>query len=388
MILCLFLSRADAADRKKLTIIWDGTNIQVADNNAREVIREFPKREPAAVLDCELLDMKKTCIQLYPQKRAEPYGTNLHFVRPIAILPEYYSAEDREKEAAAESQTAVPTARGAKPQKPFELSHLTTLQIAQVVNIYAILGQESQAHAFAIVSKVQDGEYALHLWKSLVGKFPDRTCDQADDYCSVVVNAKRDGNDALAYCTIANSRVGLGYPFNCSAVAFKKATDWYIYSLNGPEQCDGCGATSGASCDIETELSPAEVEPLFLKAMKLGKTNIDLVEISKNSDSIDLAGKKIATDSKFYAGYYEKSSANYQIYSTSNGDPDPEARRKFIVVAGIFVMLISAEPSKSAQDYREIGEIKWFQDQVLKIIKEQVGDKISKYVSCVTQPID
>ncbi len=371
----------------RLIVSFAGSRILTSDFSVRKVRLPANESVHKQVVDCDFVDRKTQCYEI--TKRHVDLGGFL-FVHPIAIIPVDYVAEDKNLETQntnndEESWTIKAlNATYVRSLQSYEVEPLTRVQERQVVNIYALPGPDSVSHVFAPASDVIGGKYALRLWKSLVGKMPSRHCDDGEDYCSVVLNAKRDGQDAIAYCAVTNTELGLGLPFKCNTAAYEVNRVWYVLSYNSPEQCDGCGAVSGASCDFKTSVPLSKAEWLLLKAMKDGKTNIDLIETGKTAEKIDLAGRKRAADSRFYRGYFEKASANYHL----RVGVDEIDGKHLLEIYGIYVLLISADPSNRDIDYREIGDIEWFQDQVLKIIKTQVADKIANgRVECVTQPI-
>jgi hypothetical protein len=399
LLAVLCLTEADcAATRSVIKVEWEGLHIAQADLNAKEMVRDsvegWVTGKPQ--IDCSFVnsqwsrDMKTTCWQLNktPDKEWYPYGTNLRFVHPIAIIPELIDVNIKSDQVHVDWGEKAKDISYVRTLSEFHVKELTPAQLDQTSNLYG-LGDLSESHAFTPVEMTIGGEYALGLWRNLVGKLPSHDCYEGTARCAVVLNSKRAGEEALAYCAIINSPLGLGDPFSCATVAFVRSGKWYVYSYDSPAQSVPRGGFEETGCTIATDKSLDEIAPIFLSAMRNGKTNIDLREIKRTNDSITYGGKNLATDSKFYKGYFERSSAYYTISKIggSNGTSafDLLGGGPGVKIDGFFNMLISADPSKNSVDYREIrdSDIEWFQNQVFNIIKENVGNKISRQVVCV-----
>ncbi len=388
-VFILIQAAPSAAEPLGLTVKWQGGTI----NYPRETVGEKEHGAPDGKwekVDCGFMGMKTDCWntrkRVVSKKYTEPYGKNLKFVKPVAIFPMPVKAD----EASEDPQWFLPGKESLISKlKPFSFPKLSEGDKLKILNDGPLLGTEFEAHAFAQVSETMGGNYVLDIWKSLLGKKPTREC-LADDYCAIVVDGSFADRDALVYCQIMNSKIGLGIPFNCETVAYKyKAQDqWFVRSYDGPEQCDGCGAAEGASCSLPTQATIETVADILVKALKAGRTNIQLTQLKKSKHSIELIGQNEGTVSKFYANYYDKS---YASYSVSRSEDDQTQ----VQISGLFNLLISVSPTAGGKNYREIGsgkgasdpDIVWFQGEVLDIVKKDVASKLGVKADCMVQPI-
>jgi hypothetical protein len=381
VLLCIHVNAATVTNGgpDKVRIEWGSETILLQDRNSGEPIRKTNDSRVIgkSQLDCAIGNARTRCWKLREQRKNEQYGKNLLFVRPIAIIPQINAA------AATESQKV-------SKLPAFEFKSVPKDKLAGLLNKSQVLGQDTEAHAFTEVETTIGGVEALALWRQLLGRKPtNQECDE--DYCAVVVSASRRGDEAIAYCLINGSKkLGLAIPFNCQVVAFKRQKLWYIYSYDGPEGCDGCGAAEGASCAFTTSASIDKIEEEFISAMKIGKTNITLIEDRRAKGVIVLAGKNVATNSKFFSGYYDNSFAKYSISESKDGN------HRSINIDGLCNLLISAEPVSGGNDYHEIGhaknsdgmsDVEWFQNQVLTIVKDRVVKKFDPNPDCHVDPI-
>ena len=73
-----------------LTIEWEGGSIHYRQLAEYRKVPFWHGDQPsnAHLVACDFLDRKTKCWQLYSMKKDEPYGKNLKFVKPIAVLPE------------------------------------------------------------------------------------------------------------------------------------------------------------------------------------------------------------------------------------------------------------------------------------------------------------
>lgn len=372
LVLLTLIALPDAAQAasRKMVVTLDGTNIVMTDKQSDLPVRKVPEiRKP--VVDCLFLgETRAKCWKLRKAKRKEPYGENLRFVSPIAALPHL---DDEQNETEAKPQARV--ANSKRPEFDFTTWRAAKRALGispeEFLNKDESLEFEHSEHTFAPVDKTLGGFATIAFWRSLVGKRPTRECFEAGDFCSIVLPAKRNDQEALAYCPIANTGAGLGLPYSCVFVAFVEAGRWFIRAIDSPKGWGGGGA-AGQECQFFSSKSLDEISQLFLHVLKTEKTNIELAEFKRTDDSVAYSGKKVASDSRFYKGYFEKASAHYTL-SRSDGR---------FSVGGVFVLVISATRSSVDTDYREIGEINWFQEQVLKIIQDKFAKKIGYSVGC------
>lgn len=405
------LSVAQASSHT-LIVEWDGSHIKF-ENHAMMLYHGPVEIEPRArkapdrknlVVDCVFEDQRTKCwkVKSVATKEWVPYGIDLEYVRPIAILPEFF-AEAENATTKGEFTSSPPNdldsadteiddwSERAKNKDyvsslpEFVIRPLDESEVSQLTERYEILGTATESQTFSIATETIGGEYALGLWKGQIGKRPQRICDEVGDYCAVVLPAKYDHKAAIAYCAIMNSAIGLGTPFYCNVVAYKQGQRWWIFSYGSPEQCDGCGAGGGASCSFFTAVGKEKVVLAVVAALKDGRTNIELKSISESADgTITLAGRNVAVPSKFYSGYYDKSYAVYKVSSS------PSKGGAVYTVDGLFNLLISVEPSKKGIDYREIGksseddDLFWFQEQVHDVLRTGLKRTLSVEPSCET----
>jgi hypothetical protein len=331
------------------------------------------------LVDCAFLDMKAKCWRTKPAKKDDVYGVGLKFKNPIAVLPEHSLKSEAEESEADDWGERAKNAGYLARRPPFTLEVLSEASIAAVTEVHSTLGNAGESHAFSPVDETVGGDYALNLWRTLVGKAPTRNCFTESDFCSVVVRAEHGDREAIAYCAIMNTEIGLGLPFNCSVVAFNGGAKWFVFSYDSPEQCDGCGAGSGVSCSVKGDDTIDQIASLLISAVKAGRTNLELKPIKRTSDGLTLLGKNTATNSRFVSGYYDKSYASYTVSKGADG----------IEVSGLFNLLISAEPSPNGVDYRDIGkgasgqsDLDWFQAQVIDILKKGLSENGKRQVEC------
>ncbi|MBR0799071.1 hypothetical protein JQ615_27155 [Bradyrhizobium jicamae] len=388
-----------AKEQGGLTIEWDGGTINFPKARISLPERDDQASPPAKrpTVDCSMIDMRVACWKLRAEKKSkdgpEPYGTNLRFVQPIAIIPvpdrqQAWTDAQREKFNDWSERARNPKYVARLPA--FKMDELTQAELEDAPNQNPLLGPDSEAHLYAAASSALGGPYALSLWQSLLNRRPTRECLQTGQYCSVVVKGSIDDREAMAYCAIQNSSIGAGIPFNCEIVAYKyrDRDPWYVLSYDGPRQCDGCGAAAGASCTLDTKLPLEKIVASFVAAMKDGRTNLQLNELKKTASKITLVGRNEATVSKFYAGYYDKSYASYVVESN-----DDDGRR-YVTIEGLFNLLISVAPSSQGKDYREFGrgkgdaDLEWFQGQVLDIVRKDLAAQLGTKVECDVQPIE
>ncbi|MEH2492470.1 hypothetical protein [Bradyrhizobium sp. AZCC 2230] len=387
LFLVPYVVRADST--WPLKVDWEGQTILFAHN---QISLEFgPEDVPIwrdqsakglQKIDCYFADMKAACFKLTGRpKRDYDYGDGLAFVRPIAVLSYFYGPGEP-------NWDKVRNTKYLASRKPFAPRILSSKERTELPEHTVVLGHESQSHVFAPADQAIGGMDALEFWKEQVGKRPNRQCLEVQDFCSVVVHGDRKGSEAYAYCSIMNSPIGLGFPFNCNVVAYEEKGGWYVLSYDTPQIREG-GAAFGADCEFETKMSLDDVLANFQSIMKNGITNIDLKEFSRKKQEVSVAGKNLATPSKFFAGYYDNA---YAVYTVKVAEADPYHKRS-VSIGGLFNLLISVEPSDRSKDYRDIGDgnsdsdLEWFQNQVLAIIKHDLGQKLRLKMTCEVQPI-
>ena len=379
---------AEAAPSKaqplSLKILWEGGSITFqhpkmfllhGPTDVSTWVNPANSAKKPPLIDCAFLDMKTKCWKIKPATKYDVYGVGLKFKNPIAVLPRHSLEEPVVDDWAERLKSPGYLAR----RPPFALEVLSEASVAAITEVHDTLGNAGESHAFSPVDETIGGDYALNLWRSFIGKAPARNCFAGGDFCSVIVPAEYGDRDAIAYCAIMNTEIGLGLPFNCSVVAFNGDTKWFVFSYDSPEQCEGCGAGSGASCSVKGDDTIDQIASLLVSAVKAGRTNLDLKPIKRTSDGLTLAGKNTATNSKFVSGYYDKSYATYTITKGADG----------ISVDGLFNLLISAEPSPNGVDYRDIGkgasgqsDLDWFQAQVIDILKKGLSENGKREVEC------
>jgi hypothetical protein len=311
------------------------------------------------------------------------------FVRPIAIQP-----NDLERQQAHEDDNSP-------------IDHLPTLTVPPILpgDLTKTLQEKEDPGglytdvAYTNVQTAIGGTYALNNWKRLVGRTPrpatyvsfgkygENCVGIGQFYCGAVVDSKWNDSDSISYCSILSTSIGLSTPFNCIVIAVKRGQDWFIVSYNSTRGCHGCGAGDVTQCDIETTKSVTEVAAVLTAVMGSEKTNIQLhPQQPSNENRVFLAGKNIATESQFFAGYYDESYAFFDVAGSGGG----------IVIQGIFNLLISADPSPDSKSYRDIGnekqgerditDLEWLNKMIFAILKKKLSEKIGGHVDCtVTQ---
>jgi hypothetical protein len=368
-----------AMAKSQLVIHWDGIRIRTEEADFVKV-RSPSQFAGSPIVDCVFNAMKTKCWKLKRTKKSgESYGHNLKFVQPVAVLPNFERIEPT-AEQISEAYQQAGNAAFVSSLKQFELRKIPQQAIDSAPDDVAIIGQDSQDWTFSATSETLGGEYALGVWKFLIGKLPKRDC-VGGEVCNVVTRATRNGNEAIARCDIENSKFGLGIPHSCETVAFIRNGIWFVYSYAGPQQCDGCGAGAGTECMLESSLPLSHIASAVIDALQVGRTNIALKPLTESAESIKLVGRNIGTPSKFYAGYYDRSYATYTI-SRSGSDSNQ------VTIFGLFNLLISVEQSGKGKDYRDIGngkdqsDLDWFQNQILDVIKNGLAKKLKVKLSC------
>jgi hypothetical protein len=364
------------ATSRNMVVTLDGTNIVMTDKTklkpVRKVRKVFELNKP--VVDCQLDEARTKCWELRKAKKTEPYGVNLRFVNPIPVLP-HVGGDEQETEVKPKTSSTI----SKLPEFEFPSWPVGKKVFGTSPEVFSNKDQslyfEHSEHIYAPVDKTLGGIPTLEFWRGLVGKRPTRECFEAGDFCSIVLPAKRDGQEALAYCPIANTSTGLGLPYSCIFVAFVESGRWFIRALDGPKDWDG-GGPVGLECTFHSSKSLAEISQFLLNVLKSEKTNIELSEHKRTDNSVSYSGKKIAADSQFFKGYFEKASAHFTISGPGSSSWDGFS------ISGVFVLVVSASRSVVDTDYREIGEINWFQDQVMKIIQDKVAKKVGYSVGC------
>lgn len=408
--------------RGQIIIRWDETELLVTNEAAHLQEHDSPamNRFASFAEECAFLDKKATCVSFKTTRSLEweNYGVDLYFLRPIAIIPITWSeVKKREERDAANAEEDPEDSWSEKARNPeyvkklrdYEVPEPTEASLSDMVETYGDLGWESsQEDVFARADEAIGGLAALKTWKGLLGRAPKRLCLSDLDYCSVVVSATYGGFEALAYCEVMNSPIGLGLPFKCQTVAYLREGNWYVRSFSGPEQTEG-GAVSGAYCTFVTDKTNDEMAALLAKALKDGITNIELKPIKQPNGDVILSGKKIAVDSRIYQGYYEKAFAVYTISRDLSAEDDVVKTS----ISGLFNLLISAEPSQNAALYRDFGlattvdlttslipnrqeaddqsyesDLQWFQSVVLDVINNGMGPELAGKGNCVAAPIE
>ncbi|TAZ53244.1 hypothetical protein [Rhizobium ruizarguesonis] len=392
---------SDFDPRENLIVFWQGSRIQLeyhqfdfGEWSSKDVTRLAKNKSTTG---CPVGSYRTECYKIArnPPNDRGP-GSEYIFTRPIAVFPQrpvdwdspidvflenvhrFFTQEEKKDALRFEAYKdgGLDQAEIAK-LPPYNTPRFSEQEISRLSR-RAEIGRLNEHLVFSKASFTLGGDYALSIWKKMLGKLPSRTCAPDDD-CTVVVNATADGDPAFAHCRILNTPVGLGLPFNCSLLAYNKHGDWYVYAYAGPEICE-CGGGAGASCSVETTQSLESVSDLVRDSLLKGKTNINTSVWKKSTSRIAFAGKNIAVSSKFYRGYFDKSYAAYQV-ERREGDAH------VIEVSGLFNLLISASPTLDGNEYREFGSandmspIVWFQGQVLNIIKTALS-KIGSNVDC------
>ncbi|TGS71701.1 hypothetical protein EN844_01575 [Mesorhizobium sp. M3A.F.Ca.ET.201.01.1.1] len=405
--------------KSELLIDWDGGQLLVDDLSSG-----LAEHDPVAMSkfiglseDCAFWTWRTRCVDFRVTKASEDeyYGAGLLFLRPLAIMPTKASDKARLSKEALEGSDEDSREWLEKAHDPAYVQGLdeyvilkpSEADLDEIVAAYDELGwQASLDDVFAPAEVAVGGKVALETWRRLVGRLPKRECLSDGDYCSVVVNASRDKLPALAYCEIANAPAGLGFPFKCQTVAYATEGRWFVRSFSSPEQIDG-GAASGAYCQFASDKTNDEIAELLVSALKNGATNIQTTIAKRSNGESVVSGKKIAEDSKFFSGYYEKAFAVYTISRYKNDDGNEK-----VSISGIFNLLISAEPSLDGKLYRDFGvasndpdataylrvdssshdeydsDLLWFQSVVLDVIKSGLAPEMGKDGECIAATID
>ncbi|MDC9808713.1 MULTISPECIES: hypothetical protein [Rhizobium] len=337
----------------------------------------------------------RECYRIAKRKADQvAYGENMKYVHPVAFIPPVLQP-DLADEQPSDDDEPYDELRYEKAEKgelqKFRLKELSPVEeatIPEVSDIYA--GEDS---GYALIDDTEGGQYVLDLYGRLANRLPKRECTEGEDYCSVVLRADHKNRPAFVYCQITNSALGVGLPFNCDVVAFQGKAGWYVYGEMGPAECDGCGAVSGASCYVETKATLDDFAEVFSNVVKKSKIDISLEKIPNAKamvpGTIKLGGFAKAKESKFYKGYYEKASANYSIYENE------ESGKREIHVDGLYVLLVSSEPSLSDDVvYHDIptkdedySNIEWLQKQISEIYEKQLAAAFKTPVMCDVAPI-
>ena len=391
LLTLLVLSVPSDAKTVSLTVNWQGNSIVYprASFDGSEWIDSSAKKFP--IIDCAFRGSKTRCWKIRSRKgESEPYGKNLKFVEPIAVLPLLADQVNPVFEASETPDYFAPgKEKLVSKLEPFDFSTFHLPSYDKVTDDGPLIGQDTESTTFSAVSKTIGGTYALQTWKSLVGKLPKREC-LADDYCVVVLDGSLPQRDIIAYCRVMNSTKSIGIPFNCEVVAYKRrdSEEWFLYSYNSPEQCDGCGAVAGSSCSFPTKVPLEKVAEVLIQSLKDGRTNIELKPYKKSADEISLIGQNEGTPSKFFQNYYDKSFANYAVSYV--GETKSE-----VAISGLFNLLISVEPVAGGKSFREIGskkgssdsDIVWFQGEVLAILKKDISKQFGVTATCEVLPL-
>jgi hypothetical protein len=369
----------NVAASKQIVVRWGNSNLKVSDENADLNIRRTndPDFTSKPRVECAIQSMRTICVRLFQIKKNtddNPYGKNMRFVKPIAILPSVIleATDTNSPEGVIPDEVSRQPAVVSK-LPPYRFTPVTVQQVVELLNHFSYLGSWSQSYIFSDAELTEGGTDALSLWRALIGKRPPGACDgsgddNVGDSCAAIVQAKKEGNEAIAYCEFIQSKLGDSLPLRCETVAFVRDNRWMIVSYDGPEQCGGCGAVDGATCEFETKLPLQKVADLVVDAFKGGKTNMPLVVESSSDHKIKLAGKKIGANSRWKLGYFEKSSANYTV-SLEAGSME---------ISGVYQLLLNSDPSTDENDnWIEFGDIHWFQGQILKLLQREIVDKIS-----------
>jgi hypothetical protein len=130
---------------------------------------------------------------------------------------------------------------------------------------------------------------------------------------------------------------------------------------------------------------------IFVAEMKAAKTNIDLIASKKSDEQYVLSGKHVGKNSKFFHNYFEKAFAFYTVSAGKN----VATGKRTLTIEGLYNLLISAEPSPDAKDYRDFGtpsegesHLAWFQGQVLSIVEKKVMSKVGSHIACGVIDVD
>jgi hypothetical protein len=381
---CITNAEAQTAN---LFIKWEGKTIRLADDYSGDLELSWKPPGPKSnIFDCVFDRQKTKCYRYERVSGVRPYGTGWYYVKPIAIFPGQESNAPLTKE---EEESTDPWAYRHK-----RIRSLRSLSETDVINwkIEDMISQRSSVYGmtevtdFVPIEHVLGGQRALNQWRSSVGILPKNEC-VAEESCGVFVEGRIRSMQAIAYCSIQNSEIGVGLPYNCDLVAIEKPSGWHVVSQTSPEQCDGCGAGAGASCSAETEVSLEDAVDIFQNVMRQERTNIDLKLLRKTDTKAVLAGKNIASPSKFFRNYYDLSYGSYTV------SVDFSNKKRIVDFSGVFNLLISAERSSNSIDYREIGSrdnnkssIVWFQEQVMSQIRDKVVKQIGKISHCEVFP--
>lgn len=393
-IISIHISQSYAVENTPslLVIKWNNYNITYNDSRAvldhgRTSVSEWePITGNDKYIDCLIGNSRTLCLKKNtPLKDDDAYGSNLKFKDPIAIFisndsNSYQHSFDLTPDNEHKNSLIVKKLKKYKPTIPSDK------KILESVYEHSTLGLATESHVYAPVSKAIGGDVYLKLWKSLINITPknNRKCVTV---CSVVLNAEFDGKEAIAYCAIFNSNIGLGIPFQCTPVAYNKNGEWWILSYDSPELCGGCGASGGVFCHITTNKSQSELVSTLIDGIKKSKMNISLkiTNRTKRIGDVELSGKNIAVNSQFFDGYYDLSYARYNISPLDNDTPQT------FIIDGYFNLVISSEQSPDTKDYRDISNIGkngeksdelWFQGKILEIIKSIIQPISVKEVDC------
>lgn len=268
---------------------------------------------------------------------------------------------------------------------PYETDLPTHEQRHAMLDLHVQFHMHGPRVGYFKIGEAVRGKEALQFWQELLGLHPQRECDEFN--CGIVVAASKSGDPAIAYCAVKNTRLGIGFPFECITVAFQKDADWYVLSEDAPYDWEGHGLGMDIFCEKNTTLTLPGIASNLIDVFRDERTNIGL-QVSREADGlIVLAGKKTAGDSKFFKGYYEKVYALFNIYMSKDSDAEFIERdenvveyEKSVMVVGVYNLLISAEPSPHGRDYRDVGttslneDVVWVQNQIKRIMSLAVGD--------------
>ena len=396
----VFLVGSSHRGNAETLIHWDGLEISLSDlkdvdpGNIRGQKAE-KKLRSKKVINCEYLRKRTKCYIIGPNTGV--YGENMSFVSSIAVIPESIENIDDQREK------PDPDLDDNGKYRVFDQSYVDTLMEfsprlevyskkarAVIVDYYSdMLASDTYDVGFSAVSTTVNGDAALAFWRSMVGQMPKRECRETNNYCAVILSATQNGRPALVYCGVANTKIGIGLPFNCRFVAFQGKQSWYVLSYLGPSWCDGCGASSGAYCTLQSNVKLNDAAKIFAVVVKSSKMNLSL-SMENVRGEVRLTGKNTAINSQFFDGYFDRSFAVYNMSARNRDDGKRE-----IVIEGLFNLLISAEPSQEAKYYRDIdanaddvlGNLGWLQEEVSKIFEDKFSKKMRTNVECSVEPI-
>ncbi|MER9546635.1 hypothetical protein NKI72_32190 [Mesorhizobium sp. M0437] len=152
-------------------------------------------------------------------------------------------------------------------------------------------------------------------------------------------------------------------------------------SYLGPENCGGCGAGSEGECDFVTTDDFDAMSAKISASIANSKLQMKLKIVKRQSDRLVLAGSTDAVDSKFFKGYYDRSSASFLVWKL---DDQPNG----YTIYSRMNVLVSAEPSKIGKNYRDLGimegdeNLAWFHKELTKILEDSLKVNFSSFTKC------